>query len=709
MRSRADRGEEPVERRRPGDGLLLGAILLLGLVLRLFYLREIAADPTFEYPLRDAGFHDYWARALVSGDWTPPHGQPDPRIPHVPFLRPPGYPYFLAGIYALTGGSHLAARIVQMLLGLLGAGLAYRLGRVLLGRAAGLFLAAFCATSWVALFYEGDLQANALIVVLGLAALLWLRDWLDRPRHWRAIAAGFLLGLLALVYPNALLFLPLGAAWMIHAARRAPSRPGQAAGAPRARGRAWRAAILFAAAASAAILPATIRNAVVAREFVPISLNGAISFYSGNTATADGVSTDVPELARWTGSDAWSWFLYDRLVQGIGESRGRAITHGQAAGWFTARAWEEIRGDPARFLALCGRRALLFISPQEPSISELVAHARQRRQALRWSPGFAVVLGTGLVGLLLLARDGRRRRDPGLALAGLFVAAQFASVVLFTAGARYRAPALPLLFLPGAYALARILEWARAGSWGRAGIAAAATAALVAAAGVPLVAHEIDPAAWRVDRAIALDRAGREAEALDEYRAAAAASPAFPGLRAKLGALLAQRGEVAEALGHYRAAVAQRAQDAELRLSWTALLIDAGGVSEALPVLETLAAARPDLAAAHFQLGCALARSGEWAAAERALARALALEPGHPLAHLYTGMALAERGAHGEALDAYRRALGLDPGLADAHARRAYSLLALGRRDQAREALEAALALDPAHAWAHRRLETLRR
>ncbi len=99
--------------------LFLCGILFVGLVLRAAYLSEIVKDPDFTTPTTDAAYHDYWARALVSGDWTQLGKMNDPQIQSTPYFRPPGYPYFLAFVYWLTGSSFLAARIVQMGIGLI--------------------------------------------------------------------------------------------------------------------------------------------------------------------------------------------------------------------------------------------------------------------------------------------------------------------------------------------------------------------------------------------------------------------------------------------------------------------------------------------------------------------------------------------------------------------------------------------------------------
>lgn len=752
-------GEAVAGRGRLRDGLLIAAILLLGLWLRAGYLSEIAREPTFTHPLRDAGFHDYWARGLVSGDWTAAHGQPDPHISTAPFLRPPGYPYFLAGVYAATGGSHLAARVAQMLLGLLNVWLVYRLGRALfdrragagargdaagsegasradashdppwLGRAAALLAALVCAVYWGLIYAEGQLEAPALTLALALGAVLLLLRWRDRRRARDLAGSGLLLGLLALVYPNALVFLPAAAAWAWWVEGRAPAAGG-GLGRDAARRRLRRALVpaLLLAAALLAISPATIRNAVVSGELVPIALNGPITFYSGNQPGADGLGADLPEFAADLGTEGWSWFLFDRIVAAVSKRAGRELSPAEASDWLGREAWRAIAREPGRFLGLCARRALLFLGPAEVTNGEPLATVRARHASLRWSPGFPFVIGAGLSGIgLLLARrwrwreavTGERAAPAGnsrevvevapLLLPLLFVVVQFLTVVFFVVLWRYRVPVVPFLALFGGYALAWIAARCAAHARRAAAAATLLVAALVALFSIPLVPYAADPLTERLDRAVALERSGETARAIGEYRAILRDSPGQTRLRVKLAVLLAERGETGEALEHYRIAMAQRPEDLELRLSWTALLIDAGRAEEAREALVAIVAAHPGLATAQFQLGCALARLGEWAGAQRTLTRALQIDPRQPLAQLYLGISLAQLGDHPRALEAYDEALRLDPRLADAQVNRAQSLRTLGRRAEALAALEAALAIDPGQRAARQLREALLR
>ena len=62
------------------EWLVLAVILLLGLIVRAVYLTEIVHATDFARPAVDAGFHDYWARALVTGDWSTPAEVTDPEV-----------------------------------------------------------------------------------------------------------------------------------------------------------------------------------------------------------------------------------------------------------------------------------------------------------------------------------------------------------------------------------------------------------------------------------------------------------------------------------------------------------------------------------------------------------------------------------------------------------------------------------------------------
>ena len=95
------------------------AVLLGALVVRLVVVFQSVDNPSFHYPVVDAGAYDQIARGLADS------GTLSPRL----FWQPFFYPVFLATIYLVSGGSIIAAKIVQAILGAFTCYLVLLLGR----------------------------------------------------------------------------------------------------------------------------------------------------------------------------------------------------------------------------------------------------------------------------------------------------------------------------------------------------------------------------------------------------------------------------------------------------------------------------------------------------------------------------------------------------------------------------------------------------
>lgn len=97
---------------------VLAAILLLGLALRVWYLSQVVEAPDFSALQQDPEVQDYYARGLLTGDWSVPEGATDPEMLTTPFFRPPGYGYLLTAIYFFSNSSYLAPRVLNLVLGM---------------------------------------------------------------------------------------------------------------------------------------------------------------------------------------------------------------------------------------------------------------------------------------------------------------------------------------------------------------------------------------------------------------------------------------------------------------------------------------------------------------------------------------------------------------------------------------------------------------
>jgi 4-amino-4-deoxy-L-arabinose transferase-like glycosyltransferase len=238
---------------------LVGLLLALALVLRLGY---VAVTPGYQ-AIDDAHNYDVHARSIAAGHGfarigSGPSGQTA--------FRPPGYPYLLAGVYALSGVERTqdstrfrAGRAANALLGTVIVALIGLLSAQLFGRRVALVALALGAVYLPLILVGGSLMSEPLFAALLLGALAAAVKHRRSARRYRwALLAGLLAGLAILTRANAAIILaPLVVA--VWDAR------------PRWSWRALAPPAALVAVALAAVAPWTIRNAVVLDSFVPVS------------------------------------------------------------------------------------------------------------------------------------------------------------------------------------------------------------------------------------------------------------------------------------------------------------------------------------------------------------------------------------------------------------------------------------------------------
>jgi predicted O-linked N-acetylglucosamine transferase (SPINDLY family) len=170
---------------------------------------------------------------------------------------------------------------------------------------------------------------------------------------------------------------------------------------------------------------------------------------------------------------------------------------------------------------------------------------------------------------------------------------------------------------------------------------------------------------------------------------------------------LHREGRLAEAEAAYRALIAAGSSEPRLSGLLGALCLQTGRLDEAIALLQHATAAEPRSPTAHANLGLALLGRGEHAQALACCERALALAPAYPEALVTRGNALAGQGRAAEALASYDRALALRADYVEAHANRGRVLESLHRLNDAIAAYGRVVALQPRHVDARFRLANL--
>jgi Flp pilus assembly protein TadD len=173
---------------------------------------------------------------------------------------------------------------------------------------------------------------------------------------------------------------------------------------------------------------------------------------------------------------------------------------------------------------------------------------------------------------------------------------------------------------------------------------------------------------------------GRNAEAIDQLRAAVRVRPDQPAARNNLALALRAAGELDAAIDELIETTRVAPTYLQARYNLATSLLAKGKPREAIVELERVLAANPDDAAALSKLGSALAMSGRYDEATRALTRSLRKNPGDAYAHYNLGLIAIRRGRTGEAEHHLARALAIDPSDRDIAAALAEVRAAIKRR-----------------------------
>jgi hypothetical protein len=438
----------------PAEGRFSRQLLFLtvaGLAVRLLFVwLEPATDPVADETM-----------------WTTWGARVLPEVGFSPFrfrliFHPPLYPYFI-GVFSLLGGLG-AVKVAQAVVSSLLVPALGILGAAVFGPAAGLAAAAIAAFYPELVWFAAHFWVESVFTVV----LWWGFERLvaaDARESLRlAIVAGLLLGLSILARETVLYFLPIAAAWL------AWRRPGGT-----------RRAVAFLVAAILTVAPWTVRNWMVYGAFVPVSTAGALNLWQGNARISrDEVyeqywavhgRIEKYHLARQKGLEAIrerqpAW-IFEKLVQempNFWEADSQALVH-------------VVRGAYGRYPpALAIGVVLLFLLPFFACLAGLVF---------------------GLMALPLA-------RGP-LLLVG-FLAYYNLIHVAAHGYARYRLPAMPVLFLITGFA------WA---AWRKKEYPALSRTRRIAGAVAALVlALSVAPtlSSWFIDRWMDHAEAGEAAE-----------------------------------------------------------------------------------------------------------------------------------------------------------------------------------------------------
>jgi len=571
------------------------AILAIALILRLVHWWAVRGEPFFSQLAMDSQEYDRWAQEIAAGGWL------GTRV----FFQAPLYPYLLATVYTVAGRSLDAIYLLQIAASLGGIWALYRAARVMADERTARVTAGLAAVYGPFLFYDVQLLKESPAVTVTCCLLWALAAARARERAGGWLAAGVLLGILALLRENALLLVPflLPLAW---------SRTGKVPGLVRHGG-------ALVAGLALALAPVALRNGIVGGDFLPTTSQGGVNFWIGNNPDADGTyqpivpGKQIPALER------------QEPVRLAEQELGRRLTPGEVSSYWLRKALGWAAGHPGAFLRLQLRKLGMFWGWYEwPDAVDYY-----------WVQGLSPVyrlplVEFGTVSLLALAGLWMVRRRAGpFAPALLFALGWTLSTVLFFLFSRYRLPVVPALLPLAAVPLVRLGEvWReRRRGW------QLAVALTVLAFLLPHLAGfrpRMDLVHYNLGR-LAEER-GDPAAAHEHYKAAFILDPRNFLACMNLGNLAARRGDWPTALRFFQraAAIEPRSDDVASNLGGVWLAV--GDTVQAEASLDRALALNPRNLSALHNKTLLLARRGDLDGARALNRRLLEIDPENPAA-----------------------------------------------------------------------------
>jgi len=398
---------KPALIRSPLFWLLL--IFLFAILIRVgVHVQVSANDPSYGHPRQDEKVYHGWAESFSEGEMPK----------DVPFAAPPFYSFVVGNsVYRIFDANPVAAYIFNNLLALLNMYLMFLLGRKLWDTRAGIIAAFIYALYPAFMMLELKVMVTTFYITFVLLAIYWGILARERERLWVYFASGIIFGLATIARPTFALFLLFYLFWLYRDFKPA--------------GKWFPTAALIVVGFIIPILPVTLTNMIVGKDFVPLTTTAGVNFYIGNHEGASG-AMHRPDGFR-------DLAIQNMLVDAerITEAEtGKQMKPSEVSGHFMDKGMEFIRSNPGEELRLVYRKLRLLLSVKE--IGDVWDYETSMKDVplYRWMN--ITFAGIFLLGALGIALSWARNR--GLSLLFYFLLAFTIIQMFFFMNTRFRLP-----------------------------------------------------------------------------------------------------------------------------------------------------------------------------------------------------------------------------------------------------------------------------
>jgi tetratricopeptide (TPR) repeat protein len=627
-------------------------------LLKLLYVIQSSGSLQISIPIMDSEYYDKEAQEIARGQF----------VRNSAFFMGPLYPYVLSLIYAIFGRDFMIVRIVQVAGGAFVTVLTYLLGKEVFRPSAAFVGALLLVFYGATTFHEAELLMLWLGTLINMTMLVVLFRMGNRTGYLKYALAGFLIGLSALARANILIFLPVVLVWTLFLSGETKR---------------VRKALLAVVVTVVTISPATLHNYLASKDFVPITANGGVNFYIGNSEGAPGIFYPAKDIKFEPESASRSYV--ERLF-------GRDMKPSEISAYWLKRSLTFIRTHPGEEIRLLLKKTAMYFNGYEVPQIESWDIVRGKYSTLRLLfVNYWMILCLGLFGMIFSVRQWRKY----FLLYGYVFSYSF-SIIVFFVTSRYRIQIAPVMCLFSGYALVTVFP--RLLKRFRPAVGAVALFALMLALTWPgLFALPKNDLEWteHIHVARRLSLVGKYPEAIAEINKAIALHPEAPESYLQRAQIHKDARNYFKAIDDYSKALKLAPDLSYVRYDFAQTLRRVKMYGPAIEEYQKAILLDPVKAEAYNNLGITYTEMGNLDKAIEYFKKVIALDETYIKAYSNLGAALAQKGEFDQAVEVLKKAISVNPKYANSYKNLAMVYIQLKKPREAYEYLSRYNDLDP--------------
>jgi tetratricopeptide (TPR) repeat protein len=451
---------------------------------------------------------------------------------------------------------------------------------------------------------------------------------------------------------------------------------------------------LFLLGIALVILPVTVRNYLVEKDWVLLTSNGGLNFYIGNNPYSKGIYIPLNQL-RLPYQPTPSATAHDRMdlqAKRIAEKiEGRGLKSSEISTFWFSQAAEFFHREPGKFFYnLATKVALCWNGKEIPQIENF--YFFRERFSILGIPllNFGILAPLALWGVVLGFKDKKQE----IRLLIYYLLAMTLAVSLFFVTSRYRTPLVPtvlILAVLGVSDLIRRLHWK---DWIGAGKGALGVGIFAVLVNQPLVHNDF--AANHYNRGTIYYQQGEWNKAMEEFSSCLLIRPDYTDAYRARGIIFRRQGLFFQALAEFKKALEFRPDYTDAQVNIAIVYLEQNRLKEARDKLEPLLE-KEEAPLVLVTMGKILLLEGRIEEAKATLAKVIRLWPEAPDAHALLGEIYTTESRFDLATNEFQAAIALAGEDADAslYYKLGVSYQRIKQLELAKAALKQAMVKDP--------------